>query len=80
LNVMTGVRLAITFFILILLTVVTLGVMWNTAHQPARLRTAGLVVLGLSAMAGVFALARIWRKDPPRRGAAAAAGRVGSSH
>ena len=58
---MNAVRLAITAFVLILLTVVTLGVIWNTGHQPPALRTAGLVVLGLSASAGVFALARIWR-------------------
>jgi hypothetical protein len=62
------VRLIITVFVLILLTVVTLGWMWTASHQPPPLRTASHVVLGIAAAAGVFALARIWRGDAPRAG------------
>lgn len=57
------VRLGITCFVVILLSVVTLGWMWTGSHQPPPLRTASHVVLGLAAAAGIFALAKIWRRD-----------------
>lgn len=56
------VRIAITFFVLVLLGVVALGWMWTTSHQPPPLRTASHVVLSLAALAGVFALVQIWRR------------------
>jgi membrane protein YdbS with pleckstrin-like domain len=62
-RVMRLVRLAITFFVVLLLTVVTLGWRWTGAHQPPPLRTASHVVLSLAAFAGIFALATIWRSD-----------------
>jgi len=62
---MLRVRLAISVFILALLTVVTLGWVWTDGHQPRPLRTASHTVLAIAAVAGVFALARIWRPDPP---------------
>lgn len=65
---MNIVRLAITGFILVLLSVVTLGVIWTSTHQPPPLRTASQVVLGVSGLAGVFALTRIWRGARPRDG------------
>jgi hypothetical protein len=65
-GVRIGVRVVITLFILILLTVVTLGWSWTRANQPPRLQTASHVVLGISGLAGILALARIWRPDPPR--------------
>jgi len=40
---------------------VTLGWIWTTAHQPPPLRTASHLVLGVAALAGIFALAKIWR-------------------
>jgi hypothetical protein len=61
-RIKTLVRLAITAFILTLLTTVALGWMWTSAHQPPAARTASHLVLGLAALAGVFALARIWRR------------------
>jgi membrane protein YdbS with pleckstrin-like domain len=77
-SVINRVRLVITAFILILLTVVTLGVLWNSSHQPPAMRTPGLAVLGLAGLAGVFALARLWRHEAPPR---ASRGReVRSSH
>jgi hypothetical protein len=56
------VRIAITGFVLVLFGVVTLGWIWTTAHQPPPLRTASHLVLGLAALAGIFALAKIWRR------------------
>ena len=58
---MNAVRIAITVFVLILLTVVTLGWIWTARHQPPALRTASHVVLGVSALSGIFALVKIWR-------------------
>jgi hypothetical protein len=63
---MTAVRIAITIFILILLTIMILGWIWTSAHQPQALRTASHAVLTIAALAGIFAIARIWRPDPPR--------------
>jgi membrane protein YdbS with pleckstrin-like domain len=60
------VQAAITFFVVVLLTVVTLGLIWTGTHQPPAMRTASQVVLGISAFAGIFALARIWRPEAPR--------------
>ena len=57
------IRVAITFFVVLLLTVVTMGWIWTGNHQPPPLRTASHVVLGIAAFAGIFALARIWRPD-----------------
>ena len=59
-------RIGITVFVLILLGIVTLGWIWTGRHQPPGLSRASHVVLGISALSGVFALARIWRRDPPR--------------
>jgi membrane protein YdbS with pleckstrin-like domain len=63
-RVMTRVRITITMFIAILLTVVSLGWVWTNSHQPPPLRTASHIVLAIAAAAGVFALTRIWRRDP----------------
>jgi membrane protein YdbS with pleckstrin-like domain len=57
------VRIAITFFVMVLLAVVALGWIWTGSHQPPPLRTASHVVLAMAAFAGIFALARIWRPD-----------------
>ena len=68
-GVRIGVRLVITLFILVLLTVVTLGWRWTGANQPPPLQTASHVVLGISGLAGIVALVRLWRSDPPRTSA-----------
>jgi membrane protein YdbS with pleckstrin-like domain len=62
-RIMRLVRVAITIFVVLLLTVVTMGWIWTGSHQPPPLRTASQVVLAVSAFAGIFALARIWRQD-----------------
>ena len=61
---MNAVRIGITVFILILLTIVTLGWMWTNGHQPPPLRIASHIVLGLAGLAGIFALTKIWGNDP----------------
>ncbi len=66
-NAMNAVRIAITVFVLILLGLVTMGWIWTSTHQPPALRRASHVVLAISALAGIFALVRIWRPDPPGR-------------
>ena len=60
---MRRVRVAITFFILLLLALVTLGWIWTGNHQPPPLRGASHVVLAMAGCAGLFALANIWRLD-----------------
>jgi hypothetical protein len=60
---MNAVRIGITCFVLILLSVVTMGWIWTGSHQPPHLRAASHVVLGLAAASGIFALAKIWRRD-----------------
>lgn len=57
------VRMAITLFILVLLATVVLGWMWTNTHQPPPLRTASHTVLGIAALAGFFAVAKIWRRS-----------------
>jgi hypothetical protein len=65
---MKAVRIGITTFVAALLTIVTLGWSWTNSHQPPPLRTASHIVLGIAALAGVFALVKIWRRDAPRVG------------
>lgn len=60
---MRFVRVAITFFVLVLLSVVTLGWIWTGSHHPPPLRTASRGVLAIAAGAGIFAVARIWRPE-----------------
>ena len=64
-TVRSGVRIAITGFVALLLIIVALGWVWTARHQPPPLRTASHVVLTIAALAGVFAVARIWRGDAP---------------
>jgi hypothetical protein len=66
-GVRTGVRVAITLFILILLSIVGLGLSWTSAHQAPGLRLGGQIVLALAGIAGIVALAQIWRADPPQQ-------------
>jgi len=59
-------RIAITMFVLALLTIVTLGLIWTGANQAPPLRTASQVVLGIAALSGIFAVVKIWGAEPPR--------------
>ena len=65
-RIRNAVRIAITVFVTVLLIIVTLGWIWTTRHQPPALRTASHVVLTIAALAGVFAIAKIWRGDHSR--------------
>ena len=65
-GVQLGVRMAITSFIVLLIVIVTLGISWVSSHQAPPLRTASQIVLGAAGLAGMLAIARIWRADPPR--------------
>jgi hypothetical protein len=65
---MTVVRLLITLFVLVLLTIVAMGWVWNATHQPPPLRIASHFVLAIAAGAGILALATIWRGGSPRDG------------
>ena len=61
------VRIAITGFVALLLIIVTLGWIWTAQHQPPPLSRASHVVLTIAALAGVLAVARIWRDEAPAR-------------
>jgi membrane protein YdbS with pleckstrin-like domain len=61
-----AVRIGITAFVTLLLIIVALGWVWTARHQPPPLRTASHVVLTIAALAGMFAVARIWRGDGSR--------------
>jgi uncharacterized membrane protein len=65
---MIGIRIAISTFMLILITLAGLGWRWTSAHQPPAQARASHVVLGLIAVAGVIALVTVWRPDPSKRG------------
>lgn len=56
------VRTVITLFVMALLATVALGWAWTTTHQPPPLRAAAHVVLGIAALCGIFAIAKIWRQ------------------
>jgi hypothetical protein len=58
-----AVRIAITMFVLVLLTIVVLGWVWTGTHQLPPQRTASRVVLSIAAVSGLFAVTRIWRPD-----------------
>ena len=58
-----GVRIGISAFVLVLLATIVLGLVWTSRHQPPPLRTASYIVLTLAAVAGVFALSTIWRRE-----------------
>jgi membrane protein YdbS with pleckstrin-like domain len=60
------VRVAITAFVVVLLVIVVLGWIWTGQHQPPALKTASHIVLALAALAGVFAIVKIWRTDAGR--------------
>jgi hypothetical protein len=65
---MLGVRIAISIFVLVLLTVIAVGLNWTAAHQPPAQAAASAVVLGIAGLSGLVALFMIWRRDPPRHG------------
>ncbi len=58
---MNAIRLAASFFILVLIGLSAMGWVWAGAHQPPDQVLAGRTVLALSALAGVVGLVALWR-------------------
>ena len=58
---MTGIRLAISAFIVLLIVVSAAGWVWTGAHQPATQAMASRIVLALGVIAGVTGLTAVWR-------------------
>jgi len=56
-----AIRLAASFFILVLITLTSMGWVWTGAHQPPAQAMAARVVLALAALAGVIGLIALWR-------------------
>jgi hypothetical protein len=61
---MNFVRTLISLFVAILIAVSVAGWIWTGNHQPAPQATASRVVLAIGILAGVVALATIWRSSP----------------
>jgi hypothetical protein len=64
---MNRVRIVISLFIAILIAVSVTGWIWTGRHQPAPQAMASRVVLTLGIVAGIVALATIWRARPVQR-------------
>ena len=58
---MTGIRLAISAFIVLLIIVSVAGWMWTGANQTAAQAMASRAVLGLGVIAGLTGLTAVWR-------------------
>jgi len=60
-NAMTGVRLAITAFIIVLILTATTGFVWVGRHQTATQARASRIVLSLCIAAGLLGVRNVWR-------------------
>lgn len=69
---MNAIRIAISLFVLILITVSAVGWIWTGAHQTASQAAASHVVLGLAMLAGLIGLIALWRPQRGDRGHGAA--------
>jgi hypothetical protein len=58
---MNGIRIAITFFILLLFAASIAGWRWTGANQPPAQSAASRIVLTIGMAAGMIGLAAIWR-------------------
>ena len=58
---MTGVRLAITAFIIVLIATATTGFVWVGRHQTIAQATASRTVLLLCILAGLIGVRNVWR-------------------
>ena len=63
---MNVVRIIISLFILVLISVASTGWIWTGSHQPAAQAAASRVVLSLCILAGVVGLTVLWRTKTPR--------------
>jgi hypothetical protein len=58
----TAIRLAMTAFTAIVLSLTAVGIKWTHAHQPPAAALASATVLGISSTFAVVALVVIWRR------------------
>jgi hypothetical protein len=58
---MNVIRIAISFFILVVVGLAITGWIWAGTHQTAAQSAASRVVLGLSVVAGIVGLTALWR-------------------
>ena len=64
---MNIVRIAISCFILVVMSLAILGWSWTGTHQTAQQSMASRTVLGLTFVAGAIGLTALWRR--PKGGA-----------
>jgi len=64
---MSVVRVLISLFIAVLITVSAVGWIWTGAHQPAEQAVASRLVLTLGVVAGLAGLLVLWRGRPRER-------------
>jgi len=62
----TGIRAAISAFILIVIGLCVAGLFWTTGHQPAPKAAASHVVLSIAILSGVVGLVAVWRRPAAR--------------
>ena len=58
---MNVIRLAISFFIVVVMALAITGWFWTGSHQTPRQSAASRVVLGLCVVAGIVGLRALWR-------------------
>ena len=63
---MNVIRIAISFFILVVMALSVTGWIWTGSHQTAAQSAASRVVLSLCVVAGVVGLAALWRNRRPK--------------
>lgn len=66
LSAVAVVRIAASFFVLLVMAIAIAGWLWTTQHQPPAQACASHVVLAASALASCGGLCAVWRRprDP----------------
>lgn len=62
----TAIRVAMTVFTGIVISLSVVGIRWTSQHQPPAGAAASAVVLGISSLFAVVALVVIWRRADGR--------------
>jgi hypothetical protein len=65
---MFAVRIAISVFVVVLLTVIGIGLNWTASHQPPAAAAASRVVLAAAGLFGLAGLFTIWRPGSRQTG------------
>jgi hypothetical protein len=58
----TAIRIAMTAFTAIVLSLTAVGIRWTSQHQPRAAALASATVLGISSLFALVALVIIWRR------------------